>query len=546
MNSAAPTTHRNPRWPWVVLALGLCWTAALRVPVLLNASEHLDSDLAVDGLTLLEAVEGRWRWHYPGTPHMGILPVLMSYPQALILGANPITLVSGGLVAWLLVVLVTFWLAWRGFGPRVAGWSILPLVFSSVGTVWLSSRITGGHLLTLVWHIGALLGLFECLERGGRARAGLLGLWCGLGLYLDTMFLFALAGLVPSAVAVWWARGHSKAGLLGATAFLLGLAMGVAPQEIGRRVDPYDPYHEQFAPILKPEALAEHGRILVLECLPRLIAGYELPDLRATPEALSPNGRPVRVRAGRGSPHPLASLAIALTLGMFAASIIRLGRAAFAGDAPRRAVAQSALISSALIAIGFLINRNIFNSDNYRYLVFLLIPWALGFGQLLGSLSQWSLLGRVAAVGLATALAVTMTASVIGWWVGLGWLESGGGATSARPRTSSWRAVTVPVRSERGAVMEGKPYRIPPEATHLYGDYWDVYRLAFLSGGRVTAAPFPIYPNRFEGWSRGLGPDEGALAVLDPRPGWRRMLAESWRREDRDPEELDQLKLLIP
>ena len=35
---------------------------------------HLDSDLAVDGLTLLEATRGHWRWHYPGTPYMGIAP----------------------------------------------------------------------------------------------------------------------------------------------------------------------------------------------------------------------------------------------------------------------------------------------------------------------------------------------------------------------------------------------------------------------------------------------------------------------------------------
>ena len=53
---------------------------------------HLDSDLAVDGLTLLDAVNGHWRWHYPGTPYMGILPMLLSYPQALVWGANPITL----------------------------------------------------------------------------------------------------------------------------------------------------------------------------------------------------------------------------------------------------------------------------------------------------------------------------------------------------------------------------------------------------------------------------------------------------------------------
>ena len=86
----------------MVLGLGLVWTVLIRVPLILNAEDHLDSDLAVDGLTLLDAVHGHWRWHYPGTPYMGILPMLFSYPQALVWGANPITLVSGGTVIWVL------------------------------------------------------------------------------------------------------------------------------------------------------------------------------------------------------------------------------------------------------------------------------------------------------------------------------------------------------------------------------------------------------------------------------------------------------------
>ena len=40
--------------------------------------------------------------------------------------------------------------------------------------------------------------------------------------------------------------------------------------------------------------------------------------------------------------------------------------------------------SALLIVAAFLVNRNIYNSDNYRYLIFLLTPWALGFGLVLG------------------------------------------------------------------------------------------------------------------------------------------------------------------
>ena len=56
----------------------------------------------------------------------------------------------------------------------------------------------------------------------------------------------------------------------------------------------------------------------------------------------------------------------------------------------------------------------------------------------------------------------------------------------------------------------------PPDATHVFGGYWEVYRMAFLSGRRVVGIPFPMYPNRFPGWSQGLGPDRGKLLILRP------------------------------
>jgi hypothetical protein len=243
-----------------MLGLGLAWTILIRIPLIVNAEDHLDSDLAVDGLTLLDAVHGRWRWHYPGTPYIGILPMLASYLQALIWGANPIALVSGGTVLWVLVVVSTFGLAWKTFGPEVAGWSIVPLVFSSLGTIWLSGRITGGHLLALVWHTAAFAGLCACLVRGGWKWAAGLGVWCGLGLYVDAMFLFTLAGLVTAAVVAWLRSERPKAGLVGGAAFLVGLMAGLVPREVGRRVDSYDAYPAQFATTFEPPVQLGHAR----------------------------------------------------------------------------------------------------------------------------------------------------------------------------------------------------------------------------------------------------------------------------------------------
>src|SRR5271154_7111066 len=113
-HQSSTVIERRPYWPWVLLGLGLVWTVLIRVPLIVNAEAHVDSDLAVDGLTLLDAVHGQWRWHYPGTPSTGSIPVLLSWPQAVVWGANPITLVSGGMVAYGLLTIAVFLLARRG------------------------------------------------------------------------------------------------------------------------------------------------------------------------------------------------------------------------------------------------------------------------------------------------------------------------------------------------------------------------------------------------------------------------------------------------
>ena len=59
------------------------------------------------------------------------------------------------MVAYGLVVVATFLLNRRAFGPSVAAWGLVPLAFASTGTIWLSGRITGGHLLAAAWHAGA-------------------------------------------------------------------------------------------------------------------------------------------------------------------------------------------------------------------------------------------------------------------------------------------------------------------------------------------------------------------------------------------------------
>jgi hypothetical protein len=550
----------------VILALGVIWTVLIRIPLILNAEDHLDSDLAVDGLTLLDAVNGQWRWHYPGTPHMGILPMLASYPQALLWGANPIALVSGGTVLWGLVVLSTFCLASRAYGASIAAWAIVPLVFSSLGTIWLSGRITGGHLLTLAWHTLAFVGLHACLTRGGRRPAALLGLWCGLGLYVDAMFLISVGGIGTAAFLAWLAGPRSRAGLVLAAAFVGGMVIGLLPREIGRRVDPYNAYPAQFETALDPSVVADHADLLARECLPRLVAGTGWRSFERSP------GRRTSSLTSFASGLP-----VILVLIGFAAAVARLAfDAARRGDPARRAVAFGLLLCGMSIIAAFLVNTNIFNSDNYRYLIFLLTPWSLGFGLCLDDLTRRGWRGWLASWLITGLLAVGMTVATFRWYRDTRHFIDDRGFPVRRERPP-WSELTIlPDRPESGhsqrVPRRSGRYTIPPDVTHLFGGYWDVYRLSFLSGKRIVGIPYPTHPNRFLGWSAGLRPGHGKMVLVRPAeeststsrpaaelPGGRSVRVRSargidwhpafttvWLADGRDPAELGRLETVVP
>lgn len=491
-----------PRWPWACLAAALIGVALVRVPLVLNADVHLDSDLAVDGLTLLEATRGHWRLHFPGTPYIGTPPVWLSLPGAWLFGANPRTLVVGGVIAYELVVVATFLLAWRAFGPSAAAWSLVPLAFASVGTVWLSGRISGGHLLTLAWHTAALALVPRFGMRGGFGRAFGYGIFCGLGFYLDGMFLMTLpvvALLFLQAVAQ--ARANALWKIVATVVAVAGFALGDAPREIGARIDPHDAYGEQFATIFERDAagrrdpareralLIEHLRLFALECIPRLITGHRLvsADLPTEPRPASlPGG--VDPRATEGS--ALLSVAtVAVVGGLFFAAMIVLAASALRPREPGAPnLAGAAILSAAMMCASFLINKNIFNSDNYRYLVYLLTPWCLGFGRMMGLLTRRGPAGKAAPAILSLATAALVALDTAAWYRGFGWIDERG----------------VPVRRplDDTALAWLRDHR---DIDGFFGGYWDVYRYQFLLGGTPAGLPFPNYPDRYN--AAGLYPN---------------------------------------
>jgi hypothetical protein len=474
--------------PWLCLLAAIGWSVLLRVPLVVNAPVHLDSDLAVDGLTLQEALDGHWRWHYPGTPHMGTGAVLLSWVPARIWGATPQTLVSGGTAAHLILLVGVFALAWRVFGQAAAIGSLVPLTFTSTGILWLSGRITGGHLLIVAWSAWGWLLLHEWLTRPGWQWSMALGVWCGLGVYLDSMFVMTLGGIIVAGLLA--ARHFRRRDLVHFLVLIAAFLTGAIPRVIGQWAEPHDAYHEQFSWSLDSRLLADHSRILFLECLPRLVAGHRLPGLEADPDpALLGTGGPIqRSGAGRDGGHLWTWLLIVLALASLVVAFLTLVRVAWKStEAADRAIAAGLLATSLAIVVGFLINRNIFNSDNYRYLVLLLIPWSVGFGLVLRSSllqpgkTHWAVLAAL------ITLAALYTCDAAAWYRHLGWIDE------------SFRLVRRQVDDPAVVWLEKHP-----EIQTIFGSYWDVYRLSFLRGGNLKGVPFPIFPNRFPEWSAGL------------------------------------------
>ncbi|MGE3820718.1 MAG: hypothetical protein AB7I30_14995, partial [Isosphaeraceae bacterium] len=242
-----------------------------------------------------------------------------------------------------------------------------------------------------------------------------------------------------------------------------------------------------------PELLVGHARLLAQECLPRLIAGHRLPSLETDPD---PSGltAPSAYRTPSES-GPVAALAALLSLTLWAASCLAIiGEVMKGRELPSRLVAGGLLISALATLAGFVLNRNIFNSDNYRYLVTLLVPWSVGFGLLMSEAWRRGLGARVVGLVVTLAFASLMTADLASWYARFGWIDA-----QYRPLVAAEEDPLSRWLAEH------------PQVTWLEGGYWDVYRLAFLTGGSVRGTPFPIYPNRFPEWRP--SPVEGRVLI---------------------------------
>ncbi len=131
----------------------------------------------------------------------------------------------------------------------------------------------------------------------------------------------------------------------------------------------------------------------------------------------------------------------------------------------------------------------------------LLIPWAIGCGLVVQGAIRRGGPARLSVVLLMLALAVLFTCDAAAWYRRLGWVDE--------------RLVPIRRKVDDPALRWLESH---PEIGSIFGGYWDVYRLAFLSNGKVKGVPFPLFPNRFPEWSSGLpgGRPETLLARRSP------------------------------
>ena len=268
---------RRPRWPWVVLGLGLLWTVLIRVPLIVNAPDHLDSDLAVDGLTLLRCRTGTLAValsRHAAT--WAFCPCWSLTRRLLIWGARP-----DHAREWRHDHLVT--------GDRLdvlAGGQGVWARCGRLGDLAAGILIAGDDLVVGTDHrrppadpgmahggVRGPLCLPHSRSAGRRRRRS------GSGAAWGSISTRCSCSLWRAWCRRRFSRGFRQGGRKPASVWRPCLRSPCWPVSFRGRlagaVDPYDAYPSQFAATLETGAIGEHARLLFLNCLPRLLAGTE-------------------------------------------------------------------------------------------------------------------------------------------------------------------------------------------------------------------------------------------------------------------------------
>jgi hypothetical protein len=136
------------RWPGVAAYLVFSILAVLvRLPLLLNADAMLDSDIAINALSVKHLVtRGEPILFHYGQRYLGLTEQLAALPWVAFFGWRSVSFALSPLVAWILLQGVIYGWILSNWGLRYGVAWLAIQVFVPVESLWISLQAYGGHL----------------------------------------------------------------------------------------------------------------------------------------------------------------------------------------------------------------------------------------------------------------------------------------------------------------------------------------------------------------------------------------------------------------
>ncbi len=488
--NSSDSKSRNAAVTLVCLVLILAFAFWLRLPMIVHADRHLDSDLAVDGIVLREYLRtGKLDGAYPGTPHIATIPVFLSLPAVRFWGDSPASLVFAGTASSMLMIFAVFRIALKAYGTVPATLACFVLAAGGLGQVWLSARVTGGHMLAAAWLAWIWWIWVDLIRRRSVLLWYFFGMICAIAFYSDRIFVLGLASIgIATLTAIPKFRTTVPGSIRKkqAAMFLFSLA-GHSLVFLDLAISGGQAYTEQFAITTAPAAIFEHLRLLILECLPRLLFGRILPDGSTGVTFTHPGAISKDLIAGKTPIIWILPVIAVVAIIIRRISKCEIDPASEPGNEkvlPWLGPMRIGLWSTTLLTIlAFVLNRNIYNADNYRYLVLLLPGLGMAVARISAAGSRQSLRR-----GLVIAFASLLTIDTFVWQSNVGFRS---GLMPARTDESKTLAVPVDLVD----ILKTNP---PVVSADFEADYWEVYRALYIADlPKDRGQPFGFFPNRF-------------------------------------------------
>ena len=471
------------RWDaWSLFALfALLGGIGLRVAYTYPVHRYLaDADSLLTGMRAFRILEGHTPVFYSGV-RIGALESYIHAAVFAVFGASRTTISVAPLLSGVLMLLAFFFLARRLVGRQAACFALLVFAFPPASFLFWT-YMPNGYPETVLLGLAALWAAAESREHPESAALPVVfGLLSGLALWNS---LQALACVVPGAVLVL----RSRRGLA-ETARALGLAaagfvLGAAPWIAYNALHPLASFRSNFAaqPVAGSEDLVSNMRRFALAQLPELVVTGDV-------EA---GGTPI---AGWRTAAALALVALNVAAVLVAfrrpPEALRRGRTIAQGLAP---LGLAGMLAAAFFVLS---EAGRTPGPTTRYLLFVLPLLCACLGLLLARLSLSSF-PLALTLGLAVALFDLSSYSLLPGRALRRHLEAGAAGDA--------RFVAFLGERHVGAV---------------FGDYWVVYPLNFLSKERVRGVPVNPAPDWYDYAGR-LPEGSGQWAIA------------SWRSDGRD------------